>query len=85
MGDFKRSLAKQSMDWDWAEFESESVSRSVVPNSLQPREQKPPGFSVHGILQARVLEWVAFFYSRASSRPSDQARVSCTTGRFFSN
>ena len=39
-----------------------------------------PGFSVHGLLQARVLEWVAFSSSRGSSWPRDQTQVSC---RFF--
>ena len=43
----------------------------------------PPGSSVHGILQARILEWVAISFSRGSSRPRNQAQVSCTTGRFF--
>ena len=43
----------------------------------------PPGFSVHGILQARILKWVAISYSRGSSQPRDQTRVSCITGRFF--
>ena len=44
-----------------------------------------PGSSVHGILQARILEWVAISFSRASSRPRKQARVSCIAGRFFTN
>ena len=41
----------------------------------------PPGSSVHGILQARILEWVAISFSRGSSRPRDQTHasyVSCT-------
>ena len=46
-----------------------------------------PGFSVHGILQARILEWVAMPSSRKSSRPRDQTSisciVSCLAGRFF--
>ena len=37
----------------------------------------PPGSSVHGISQARILEWVAISFSRASSQPRDQAQVSC--------
>ena len=36
----------------------------------------PPGFSVHGILQTRILEWVAMPSSRGSSPPRDQTRVS---------
>ena len=44
------------------------VSRSVVSNSLQPHGlYSPPGSSVHGILQARILEWVAISSSRGSS------------------
>ena len=38
---------------------------------------------IHGILQARVLEWVAIPFSRGSSWPSDWTQASCTAGRFF--
>ena len=41
------------------------------------------GSSVHGISQARILEWVAISFSRRSSRPRDQTCVSCMAGRFF--
>ena len=50
-----------------------------------PINRRPSGSSVHGILQARILEWVALSYSRGSSRPRDGmrvSRVSCT-GRWF--
>ena len=43
----------------------------------------PPDSSVHGSLQARILEWVAIFSSRRSSRPRDGTFVSCLAGRFF--
>ena len=43
----------------------------------------PPGSSVYGILQARILEWVAMPSSRGSSGPRDQTWISCTVGRFF--
>ena len=46
----------------------------------------PLGFSLHGILQARILEWVAMSSSRGSSHPRDWTHVSCTSciaGRFF--
>ena len=43
----------------------------------------PPGSSVHGILQARVLEWVATPFSRGSAWPRDRTRFSCTAGGFF--
>ena len=42
-----------------------------------------PGSFVHGILQARILEWVAVPFSRGSSQPRDQTQVSCTAGGFF--
>ena len=43
----------------------------------------PPGSSVHGIFQARILEWVVISFSRRSSWPRDQTCVSCIAGRFF--
>ena len=43
----------------------------------------PPGSSVHGISQARIMEWVAISFSRVSSRPRDQTWVSCIAGKFF--
>ena len=43
----------------------------------------PPGSSVHGILQARILEWVAISFSRVSSQPRDQTQVSHIRGRCF--
>ena len=51
-----------------------------------PMDCCPPGSSVHGILQAGILEWVAIFSSRGSSRPRDRTWVSSTpalAGRFF--
>ena len=41
-----------------------------------PMECSPPGSSVHGILQARILEWVAISFSRGAPRPKDQIQVS---------
>ena len=59
-----------------------SVSHSVMYDSLQPMDCSPQGFSVHGILQARILEWVAIPFSRRSPWPRDQAQVPCIAGRF---
>ena len=42
-----------------------------------------PGFSIHGIFQARILEWVAMSFSRGSSCPRDRTWVSHTAGRLF--
>ena len=55
----------------------------VVSDSCDPTDCTPPDSSVHGILQARILEWVAIFSSRGSSQPRDQALVSCIAGGFF--
>ena len=42
-------------------------------------------YTVHGILQARILEWVAFPFSRGSSQPRDRIQVSCSAGGFFTS
>ena len=42
-------------------------------------------YTAHGILQARILEWVAFPFSGASSQPRDWAQVSCMAGGFFTS
>ena len=47
----------------------QSEGHSVVSNSLQPHDCSLPGSSVHGILQARILEWVAVPSSKGSSQP----------------
>ena len=44
---------------------------------------KPPGSSVLGILQARMLEWVAISFSKRSSQPGIEPRSSCIVGGFF--
>ena len=50
-----------------------------------PMDYSPPGSSVHGILQARILEWVAIFFSTGSSQPRTQTRVSCIADIFFTD
>ena len=62
-----------------------TYSREVMSNSSYPMDCIPPGSSVHRILQARILEWVAISFSRGSSPPSDQTRVTCIAGRFFTS
>ena len=69
----QRSLLKA----EWSE-----VSQSC-PTLCDPMDCSLPGSSVHGIFQARVLEWVAISFSRGSSQPRDWTRVSCITGRCF--
>ena len=48
-----------------------------------PMHSSPPGSSFYGILQARILEWVAISSSRGSSQPRDRTQVSCTAGGYF--
>ena len=48
-----------------------------------PMDYSPPGSSICGIFQARILEWVAIPFSRGSSQPRDQTHISCIAGRFF--
>ena len=55
----------------------------LCPTLCNPMDCSPPGSSVHGILQARILEWVAIPFSRRSSWPRDRPRVSYIAGRFF--
>ena len=50
-----------------------------------PIDCSPPGSSVDGILQVRILEWVVIPFSRGSSPSRDQTQVSCTVGRFFTS
>ena len=54
-----------------------------VSNSCDPMNCNSPGSSVHGISQARILEWVATSFSRGSSLPRERTWVSCSAGRFF--
>ena len=59
-------------------------SHSVVSDSLRPHGlYSPPRSFVHGIFQARILEWVAISFSRESSQPRDQTLVCCIAGRCF--
>ena len=61
----------------------ESETSSVMSDSLWPHGCSLPGSSVHGILQARIMEWVAIPFSRRYSWPRDQTWVSCIEGRLF--
>ena len=53
------------------------------PTLCNPMDCSPPDSSVHGILQARILEWVAIPFSRRSSWPRDWTQASWIAGRFF--
>ena len=58
-----------------------------MSNSCDPVDDSPPGSSVYGIIQGRILAWIAISFPRGSSWPRDQTCISCSgscgTGRFF--
>ena len=56
------------------------LSFQLCPILCDPMDCRPPGSSVHGILQARILEWVAIPFSRGYSQPRDQTRIACIGG-----
>ena len=62
-----------------------NVSREVKVAQSCPALCDPMNYVVHGILQARILEWVAFLFSRGSSQPRDQTQVSRIAGGFFTS
>ena len=55
----------------------------LCPNLCNPMDCSLPGSTVHAILQARILEWVAIPFTRGFPQPRNWTRVSCTVGRFF--
>lgn len=63
--------------------ERESASRLSCLSLCNLMDCSPPGSPVHGILQARILEWITIPFSRVSSWPRNWTQVSCITGRFF--
>ena len=62
---------------------SESEVAQSCPTLCDPMDCSPSGSSVHGIFQARILEWAAIPSSRGSYQPRDWTQVSCTSGRLF--
>ena len=59
---------------------TENESHSVMPTLCHPVD-----YTVHGILQATILELVAFCFSKGSSQPRDQTQVSHIAGGFFTS
>ena len=67
----------------YASKESESEVPQSCPTLCDPMDCSLPGFSVHGILQARGLKWVTISFSRGSSWPRDRTQVFHIGGRRF--
>ena len=77
----------QNFSWDsnnlLVKVKSESEVTGSCPTLCDLIDCSPPGFSIHEILQAGMLEWVTISFSRGSSRPRDRTQVSRIAGRCF--
>ena len=76
-------LTKLFVDHQKSKSASASEVAQSYPAVCNPMDCSLPGSSIHGIFQARVLEWVAISFSRGSSRPRDWTQVSRIAGRCF--
>ena len=94
MSDSDRGVcqAPLSMGFSRQEYWSEFPSPGELPDlGIEPRspalqaDSLTTELTVHGIPQAKILEWVAFPFSRASSQPRDQIQVSRIAGGFFTS
>ena len=77
-----RTQFSRIVDRRFTVWKERKVAQSC-PTLCDPMDCSRPGFSVHGIFQARVLEWAAISFSRGSSHPRDRTQVSLIAGRFF--
>ena len=73
----------QSIGASWSWWKWEVLVTQSCPTLCNPMDCRLSGPFVHGILQARILEWVAIPFPRGSSPPRDGNWVSCIAGRFF--
>ena len=71
------------LDYVYSNVESETKVTQLYPTLCDPMDCSPPGSSIHWILQARILEWVAISFSRGSSQPRDRTQVSRIAGVGF--
>ena len=65
--------------------QSESEVAQSCPTLCDHMNGSLPGSAIHGIFQARILDWAAISFSRGSSQPRDRTPVSCIAGRFFTS
>ena len=64
-------------------MDGECICHPVMSDFFDPMDCSPPSSSVHGILQARILEWVTIPFSKGSSQPRDRTQGSHIAGGFF--
>ena len=79
---FVKCLASVSLQL-WCSLTVHARSLQSYSTLCDPIDWSPPGSSVYGTLQAKLLEWVVMPFSRGSSRLRVQTRGSCLAGRFF--
>ena len=78
----RRNIPQHNKSYIW-QSESESEVAQSCLTLCDPVDWSPPGSSVHGVLQARILEWVAISFSKGSSQPRNRSHVSHGAGRRF--
>ena len=85
LGDLRSSIGKPWVGLLFSKLWVSEVSEAAqsCPTLCDPVDCSPPGSSIHGILQARIMEWVAISFSRGSSWSRDRTQVSCIAGRRF--
>ena len=76
---------KQFIHWASKDGISVKKKKKKVKVAVMYNTCDPMDYTVHGILQTRILEWVAYPFSRGSSQPRDRTQVSCIAGRFFTS
>ena len=70
-------MSRQKEKYCMVSLIEEEVKSNSHMTLCNPMDSSPPGSSVHGIFQARILEWVAISYSRESPQSRDQTYISC--------
>ena len=78
-------LAKAWPKWQQVNVNNSMLTMQMKVAQLCPTFCDPMDYTVHGILQARILEWVAYPFSKGSSQPRNRTCVSCLAGRFLTN
>ena len=71
--------------FNWAQHMGSMIKCEVKVTQSYLTLCDPMDYTVHGILQARILEWVTFPFSRRSSQPRDYTQVFCIVGGFFTS
>ena len=78
-----RGIREQIANSCWIIKKARALKKKKHSKRYQLMQSDPMDYTVHGILQAIILEWVAVPFSRISFQPMGQTQVPCITGRFF--